>query len=677
VITKNKNALYLVNKDFRKTKIVLLRILILIAFFLFNFITAKSQQTSRDSLFHLLQSTPANKEKVLLYLQLGENLQASNPDSAGFYYQQAKVLANRLNDKKGLSKYFSYQINLFNQKAQFEEGLAAAQEDAAIAEQLKDPQILIQGYNDVANEYEYLGDYQPASEYYLKSLKLASSRNDEGMESKIYDNLASVFISLKDYKTADTYCHNAFNLASKLHDTVTMGNCLINMGVTEIHQQKYKEALSHFNESEKIGYKIPDMSLVADALSDKALVFYTQHKLDTATQIYHQQLAVAQKYNLPFEKLYGLFQLAVVEKDKNNFAAAEQYASQAIAIGEKLNTSDELMEMYDTMSVIKEKMGKPEEALLFKNKYVALNDSMMNAQIQTNIHHLNIQYHSAQKDKKIAEQNLSIEKNKAAIERKNMWIFIFLGGIIALTAILILSIRSYRHKQNLHRQSLLTLQKQHEVNTLKEKMQAREEERDRIGREMHDDIGSALTTILYLSDDLKEKSKEGENKIADKIASTATGVVDKMNEIIWSMNRQYDTLDDLIVYTRQHAVEFLQNHCLKYQFNVPEYIPDLQITGEQRRNIYLVIKESLHNIVKHSCASEVNISFDLNGGLRSCIHDNGKGIETISQRRFGNGLKNMRQRMESIGGSFEIENENGTIIRLYCPLDYQENAANV
>ena len=71
-----------------------------------------------------------------------------------------------------------------------------------------------------------------------------------------------------------------------------------------------------------------------------------------------------------------------------------------------------------------------------------------------------------------------------------------------------------------------------------------------IGREMHDDIGSALTTILYLNDDLKIKSKEDDNKIADKIAATATGVVDKMNEIIWSMNRQYDTLDDLIAYTR-------------------------------------------------------------------------------------------------------------------------------
>lgn len=654
---------------------MLLRILILIAFFLLNFLTAKSQQTSRDSLFQLLATTSPDTAKVLLYLNYGGTFTTSNPDSAEYYYQKAKSLATRLHDKKALSKYFSYQIHLLNQKAEFEEGLSAAREDVAIAEQLKDTAILVQAYNNMANEYEYLGDLQAASAYYLTSLKLASVTADGEMVSKIEDNLASVFISLKDYQTAHNYCSKAYHLAATLHDTVTMGNCLINMGVTEIHQRKYKQALLHFQESEKIGYKIPDMTLVADALSDEALVFYTQHQLDTASQIYRKQLAVATKYDLPFEKLYGLFQLAVVEKDKNNFKEAEQYAGKAIAIGEKLNTSDELMEMYDTMSVIKEKVGKPAEALLYKNKYVNLNDSIMNAQIQTNIHHLNIQYHSAQKDKMIAEQNLRIEKSKAAIERKNMWISIFLAGIIALIAILILSVRSYRHKQNLHRQSLLTLQKEHEVTTLKEKMQAREEERDRIAREMHDDIGSALTTILYLSDDLKEKSKEDENKIADKIASTATAVVDKMNEIIWSMNPQYDTLEDLIVYTRQHAVEFLQNHRLTYHFDVPGYIPDLQITGEQRRNIYLVIKESLHNIVKHSAATEVNISFQLNGGLRSYIRDNGKGIETSGQRRFGNGLKNMQQRMESIGGTLEIQNKNGTTIKLYCPLETSDTGS--
>jgi len=637
--------------------------------FLFNSLSVFSQQTLKDSLINLLKASPENKEKIMYYLDYGKTFQASSPDSADFYYQKAKSLAAHLNDLKGMSKYFSYEINLLNQKAQFEEGLALAEKDTSIARKINEPLILIEAYNDVANEYEYLADYQQASEYYIKSLKLATDAGNEEMESKINDNLASVFLWLKDDSLGYMYSTKAFVIAQQRHDTVTMGNCLLNMGVAEIHQKKYKDALLHFRQSEKIGYQIPDMSLVADALSDEGLVYYTIHDLKTAAEKYQQQLVITKKYHLPYEELYALFELAVVEKDKKHFPLAENYAARAIAIGEDLNTPAELMEMYDTMSVIQQKLGKPAEALFFKNKYVAINDSITNAQIQTNIHHLNIQFHSAQKDKKIAEQNLSIEKNKAAIEKKNMWIFIFLGGIIALIAILILSVRSYRHKQRLHQQSLLTLQKQHELNTLKEKMQAREEERDRIGREMHDDIGSALTTILYLSDDLKAKNKDADSNIAEKISSTASGIVDNMNEIIWSMNRQYDTLDDLIAYTRQHAVEFLRNHSLNYHFDVPESIPDIPISGEQRRNIFLVIKESLNNIVKHSCATEVDISFCFKEGIQVCIHDNGKGVETLSQRRFGNGLKNMQQRMESIGGSFSIENNSGTTVQLFCPLN--------
>lgn len=652
---------------------MLLRLLTLITFFFFNLITAKCQQASKDSLFALIKTTPENQLKIPVYLEYGKSFQSSNPDSARVYYQKAKALAIKLNDQKSFSKYISYQISLLNQTGKFEEGLALAQKDLAIGKKLNDPKILIAGYNNVANEYEYLADYQQASEYYIKSLKLATDNRDEEMQSRINDNLASVFLWLKDYPLAYKYSTKAFVIAEKRHDTVTMGNCLLNTGVAEIHQKKYKDALLHFSQSEKIGYQIPDMSLVADALSDEGLVYYTTHDLKTAAEKYQQELSITKKYQLPYEELYALFELAVVEKDKKNFLLAESYTSRAIAIGEDLNTPAELMEMYDTMSVIKQKLGKPQEALLFKNKYVAINDSMMNAQIQTNIHHLNIQYHSAQKDKMIAEQNLNIERNKAALEKKNMWLFIFLGGIIALIVILIVSIRSYRHKHNLHRQSLLTLQKQHEVNTLQEKMQAREEERDRIGREMHDDIGSALTTILYLSNDLKSKSGQPDSNIPDKIATTATGVVDKMNEIIWSMNRQYDTLDDLIAYTRQHAVEFLQDHSLNYHFDLPDLIPDVHISGEQRRNIYLVIKESLHNIVKHSQATEVTISFQFEDGIRSCIHDNGKGFETLSLRRFGNGLKNMEERMQRIGGTFEIENTNGTTIRLFSPFTNEES----
>lgn len=642
-----------------------------ISYFLVVFccLTFRAYPQQNKHLSQMTDRNAADTAKVRHYLDTAKVYEDSKPGSASFYYEKARVLALQLKDNRGLNYYFLHYLRFLNHKGKFEEALSLSMKHIALGRNAGDSDIIMHAYNEVANEEEYLGELQMSTDYYLKSLKLAQQQGNKKMQRLIDNNLSSVFISLKDYNTAYSYSLKAFQMAQEAHDTTVMGDCLINMGVSEIHQQKYNQALHDFDEAQKIGYNEHDMTLVADALSDKGLVYYDLHQLAASEKQYGQQENVAVKYHLPYEQLYALFQLAVVKKDKGDFATAENYAARAISIGEKLNTPDELTEMYDTMAVIKSKLGKLVEAMAYKNKFEMMKDSLMNAQVQTNIHHLDLQYRSAQKDKEIAEQALKIERSSSALKRKNTLIEFILAGLIALTAILILSYRSYRHKQKLNQQQLLTLQKQHEVNTLKAKMQAREEERERIGREMHDDIGSALTTILYQGEELGRNAGKASLKSVKSIIHTATSVMDKMNEIIWSMNRDYDTVDDLIAYTRQHAVEFLQNHNLQYEFEIPATIPTVHVTGEQRRNIYLVIKEALHNIVKHACATKVCISFQLNGNLFISIEDNGKGINDLHSRRFGNGLKNMRQRMESIGGSFEIINNGGTTLHLNCPVE--------
>jgi two-component system, NarL family, sensor kinase len=631
-------------------------------------------------LFHLPAVCQKNGREVLLtskkksdttqihwLLTHGKTLEGNLPDSSAYYYEKATSLAFAIKNVRLLSRCMAQQTGLLNNEAKFEDALNLALHHIDIANQVNDRSIQMKTYNEAANEYEYLGNYEPATEYYLKSLQFAALIGDKKMQRMLNNNLGSVFLALKDYTTGYSYSSRACQMSKEAGDSVTMANCLVNMSIAELNQKKYQQALQHLDEAEVVGYRIPDMTLVADALSDKGLVYLTKHDLNEAAASYQKQKNIADKYNLPYEKMYSLFQLALVEKERGHFQNANTYASHAVAIGERVGTADELMEMYDSMSVIKQKLGDFKSALYYKNRYVAIDDSQRNKQVETNIHQLNIQFRTVQKDKKIAEQNLSIEKSRTAIERKNMWIFISLAGVAALALISLLSLRSYRHKQKLHDQQLLTLQKEHEVNTLSAKMQAREEERDRIAREMHDDVGSALTTILYLSDDLKTQNQEAAINSADKIASTASSVVDKMNEIIWSMNPDYDSLNDLIAYTRRHCVEFLRDHDLQYELDTPETITDLPLSGEQRRNIYLVIKEALHNIVKHANATKVRIAFQLNDQhLNVVIHDNGHGLQQVSS--FGNGLKNMRHRIENIGGDFKIESGTGTTVKLNCPL---------
>jgi len=197
---------------------------------------------------------------------------------------------------------------------------------------------------------------------------------------------------------------------------------------------------------------------------------------------------------------------------------------------------------------------------------------------------------------------------------------------------------------------------------------AQQEERERISADMHDELGSGMTAIRLMSEIARNKMKENTPVEIEKISRSANDVLNKMNAIIWSMNSGNDTLDNLISYIRSYALEYFDGTPVDCKINAPEIIPEIEITGDKRRNIFLCLKESLNNALKHSNASQIIIDIEINSSLKIVIADNGIGIDLQSLRKFGNGLKNIGRRMESIGGTFAIENNNGTITTLDLPL---------
>ena len=197
---------------------------------------------------------------------------------------------------------------------------------------------------------------------------------------------------------------------------------------------------------------------------------------------------------------------------------------------------------------------------------------------------------------------------------------------------------------------------------------AQQEERERISADMHDELGSGMTAIRLMSEIARNKMKENTPVEIEKISRSADDVLNKMNAIIWSMNSSNDTLDNLVSYIRSWSLEYFENTPVTCRVITPDTIPDMEITGDKRRNIFLCVKETLNNVLKHAGATTVQIDIQTDKDLVIRIADNGKGINLESLRQFGNGLKNMARRMESIGGHFEIVNNNGTICILRLPL---------
>lgn len=195
-----------------------------------------------------------------------------------------------------------------------------------------------------------------------------------------------------------------------------------------------------------------------------------------------------------------------------------------------------------------------------------------------------------------------------------------------------------------------------------EKEQAVEKERNRISRDMHDDLGSGLTKIAILSEVVKKQLNEPEKakQQLENISESSRELVDNLQDIIWVLNPKNDTLENLASYIREYALKFFEAFRIETHFQYPEKFPLLKLSEETRRNIFLTVKESFNNIGKHAWCNAVTLKIELHkNNIVLLIKDDGKGFAINNTRTFGNGLINMKNRMEQIGGKYEIVTEPG------------------
>jgi signal transduction histidine kinase len=210
-----------------------------------------------------------------------------------------------------------------------------------------------------------------------------------------------------------------------------------------------------------------------------------------------------------------------------------------------------------------------------------------------------------------------------------------------------------------------------------ERQRAIERERTRIAKDMHDDLGASLTRITMLSDSARAEIEDRQQTTEDlgRINLTARELTRALDEIVWAVNPQHDTLDSLADYLCRFAQDFLRTAQVRCRLDVPVELPSWPVTAEVRHNLFLAFKEGLHNVVKHAAATEVRSCLTLEqAAFRVVIEDNGVGgvrVELpgevpsqIDRGVRGNGLTNMRRRLEEIGGRFEVESAPGRGTRL-------------
>jgi len=200
-----------------------------------------------------------------------------------------------------------------------------------------------------------------------------------------------------------------------------------------------------------------------------------------------------------------------------------------------------------------------------------------------------------------------------------------------------------------------------------EQQRAMERERMRIARNMHDEIGSKLTKISFLSERLKVES--GQNGTAgdkvDSIATTSRDLLKALDEMVWAVNPRNDTLEQLASYLCHYAREYFHDTAVDCELRVQSELPSWNLSAEFRHNVFLAFEESLSNVLKHARATRVGVHIQVEQEtLHIDINDNGIGFALAARNGESagggrSGLTNMRQHLADVGGSCDIQSQPG------------------
>jgi len=292
-------------------------------------------------------------------------------------------------------------------------------------------------------------------------------------------------------------------------------------------------------------------------------------------------------------------------------------------------------------------------AFLNQHKLSALKDSVLNFETNAKIAELEIRFDTEKKDHQLSESNLELQK-------KSNQLLILLGFVVTL---MFITFGNYLYQKQKRERIKRELELKNQLNKAELEKKA-SEEKLRIARELHDNIGSHLTFIISSLDNVTYGAKE--DKVVEKLNGLSSFSRETLNELrntIWAMKEEDSTIQQLLLKLsdlKHRLNEQIDNLNLQIQSNISR---TMHLTSAQLLNLYRIVQEAVQNSVKHADAKRITVVFnEKEDGFIMEIRDNGKGFD-LQNANLGNGLKNMELRCKESGGSIKIESgENGTAI---------------
>lgn len=599
-----------------------------------------------------------------------KNIEKLNDDALKIYRTETKRALSLLEEAQKLSKDkidFQRTNNSLGIVYRFLGEFEKAKQYSLKVLGTKDLKLEASAYNNIGACNRSMGKYEEAVKFYINALKGYEKLKLENEYATVSSNLGVVYNSLEMYDKAKKYNQTAIEKFTKTENKKGLSEAYNNYAMIVVNEGNLDEALEYFTKSLEIERNLKDKKGISESLNNVGGVYYYQGKINDALKIFREVLAieksikniggVASTYN-------NIAQMLIENKE---YITAKKYIDSAYTFSKKNKISEDYLISIENYINYNEQQQKFKEANQYYKTYNSISDSIRQESNLQQLHEVETKYQTEKKEREILVQRAQLAESQLKIERKNLLIF----GVIALAVVIgLVGYQFYRVQKIRNKQ----LKKENELKDALIKIETQnrlQEQRLRISRDLHDNIGSQLTFIISSIDNLKfilnKENPEISNRLED-ISYFTRHTITELRDTIWAMNKENISFADLKI----RINNFIENAKLAtkgidFNFEIDEKIDEeFSFSALEGINIYRVIQESINNSIKHAEPTEISVKFKRHRQrFVICVMDNGIGLDE-NNVKLGNGLHNMYKRIAELGGELTITNnkDKGTKLKI-------------
>ena len=586
------------------------------------FITTAQAQVNTDSLRAVMNSKRPYKEQINASIKLLESFELKNFDSTTIEGDKALVLARKNTDSTSVAE--------------------------------------IKRHIGVANYFS--GKYDIAAKNYYESVGILEKTNDKKNLAPVYNELGKLYRKTRDFDKAMENYEKAAAIFKQLKDTAGISMMLNESGVVYEYKADYKEALTRYNASLELAAAKGDSLSVSYSVSNIAGINVIEKKFEDAEKNLLRALNIRRLLKDSFAIALTYSDLGVAMNGKGDYAKATAYLLLSNKMAEALKYVELQSNNYSELASVAQRKGNYQEAYEYYLKRSYLRDSLYAMEKTKQVEELNVKYESAKKEQQIQQQHNRI--------RMQNFLFIGIGGLILLIALLINS--QYRRNKLRQETKMKTeLIKQQEM-AVKAVIEAEENERQRIAKDLHDGVGQMMSAAKMNLSAFESEIQFANNEQKQSLEKIIQLVDESCKEVrtVSHIMMPNALLKKNLAAAIRDFVDKLNNKTL--QAHVHTEGIDERMDSNIETVLYRVVQECVHNAIKHAGATTLDISLIRDkDGISGTIEDNGKGFDMADKENFeGIGLKNITTRIEYLKGTVDFDSApgRGTVVAFHVPL---------